>query len=123
MRFLHAMIRVKDIEDSLRFYRDFLDLNLTYTVDLNDCRLYYLSDEDGQTQIELTANFKTPHEGYDNGNCFGHFAFGIDSFEEFSAKMKEFGYEYTYEPYYMPEIDAYIAFLKDPDGNDIEIIK
>lgn len=123
MRFLHAMIRVKDIEDSLKFYRDFLELNLTHTVDLDDCRLYYLTDEDEVAQIELTANFKTPHEGYDNGNCFGHFAFGIDSFEVFEERMKEFGIEYLYEPYYMPQIDATIAFIKDPDGNEIEIIK
>lgn len=123
MRFLHAMIRVKDIDKSLKFYTELLDMNLVKTVPLEDCVLYYLSDSDGQTQIELTANFENPENGYENGNAFGHFAFGVDSMTEFTNKLKMMGYEYLWEPFYMSEVDSQIAFIKDPDGNEIEIIE
>ncbi len=122
MRFVHAMIRVKDIDASMKFYTELLDLNRTGEVELEDSTLYYLSDEDGQTQLELTYNKETPKEGYSNGNTFGHFAFETKSMEEFTAKMNKFGYKYIYEPFFMPEINMHVAFLKDPDGNEIEIM-
>ena len=123
MKFLHAMIRTKDVDKSLDFYTKLLDMNLVRTIKLDDCILYFLSDEDGQTQIEITANFENPENGYVNGNAFGHFAFGVKSIEDFDKKLKAMGYEYLYEPYYMPEADSTIAFIKDPDGNEIEIIQ
>ena len=122
MRFLHAMIRVKNIDESMKFYTELMDLNRTGEIKLDDCTLYYLSDEDGQTQIELTYNKETPKDGYKNGNAFGHFAFEAKSMKEFTEKMEKFGYKYIYEPYFMPEVKMYIAFLKDPDGNEIEIM-
>lgn len=123
MRFLHAMIRTKNIDKSLDFYTKLLGLNLVRTIKLDDCILYFLSDEDGQTQIEITANFENPKNGYENGTAFGHFAFGVDSMEEFGKKLHSMGYEYMYEPYYMKEAGSTIAFIKDPDGNEIEIIE
>ena len=75
MKFLHVMIRVKDINKSLKFYQDLFDMNLVNEMELEDSKLYFLSDEDGQTQIELTYNFDTPKNGYINGDAFGHFAF------------------------------------------------
>ena len=122
MKFVHVMIRVKDIDASMRFYTELLDMNRTGEVALDDCTLYYLSDEDGQTQIELTYNKETPENGYKNGNAFGHLAFETNSMEEFSKRMQSMGYEYLYEPYLMPEVNMHIAFLKDPDGNEIEIM-
>ena len=122
MKFLHAMIRVKDIDASMRFYTELLDLNRTGEVKLDDSTLYYLSDEDGQTQVELTYNNETPKEGYKNGNAFGHLAFEAKSMEEFTEKMNKFGYKYLFETYFMPEVNMHIAFLKDPDGNEIEIM-
>jgi lactoylglutathione lyase len=122
MKFVHVMIRVKDIDASMRFYTELLDMNRTGEVVLDDCTLYYLSDEDGQTQIELTYNKETPENGYKNGNAFGHLAFETNSMEEFSKRMQSMGYEYLYEPYFMPEVNMHIAFLKDPDGNEIEIM-
>lgn len=123
MRFLHVMIRVKDIQKSLDFYTKLFQMNLTHTIELEDSKLYFLSDEDGQTQIELTYNYNTPKDGYINGNAFGHLAFGINSFDEFSKNISNMGIKYEYEPEYMKEADSTIAFIKDPDGNEIEIIK
>lgn len=122
MRFVHVMIRVKNIDASMKFYTELLNMNRTGEVILDDSTLYYLSDEDGQTQIELTYNKETPENGYENGNAFGHLAFETNSMEEFTKKMQSMGYEYLYEPYFMPEVNMHIAFLKDPDGNEIEIM-
>lgn len=123
MKFLHVMIRVADIDKSIDFYTKLLDMNLVRTITLDDSVLYFLSDEDGQTQIELTANFKTPKNGYKMGKGFGHFAFGVESMKEFGKKLHKMGYEYLYEPFYMEEAGSVIAFIKDPDGYEIEIIQ
>jgi len=123
MKFLHAMIRVKDIEKSLKFYTELFEMNLVNEMRLDDCSLYFLSDEDGQTQIELTYNDETPEEGYQKGNGFGHFAFGVDSMDEFTKKLQAFGGEYSSEPFMLDNYDLKIAFLNDPDGYAIEIIE
>ena len=116
------MIRVQNLEKSMEFYTGLLEMNKTGEVKLDDCTLYYLSDEDGQTQLELTYNNETPEGGYANGNAFGHFAFETDKMNDFTERMNKYGYKYLYEPFFMPEINMYIAFLKDPDENEIEIL-
>lgn len=123
MKFLHVMIRVKNIENSLKFYQDLFELNLVNEMRLDDCSLYFLADEDGQTQIELTHNDTTPEGGYEVGAGFGHFAFEVDSLDEFTKKMQNLGYEYLYEPFILPNHDLKVAFLKDPDGYEIELIE
>ncbi len=123
MKILHTMIRVKDIEKSLKFYQDFIGLHITKKKRLDDCWLYFLTDEQENCEIELTYNDETPQNGYELGTGFGHFAFAIDSFEEVEKKMKEFGYEYLYEPYRLSQVSSTIAFIKDPDGYEIELIK
>lgn len=122
MKFVHAMIRVQNLEKSMEFYTGLLEMNKTGEVKLDDCTLYYLSDEDGQTQLELTYNNETPDGGYANGTAFGHFAFETDKMNDFTERMNKYGYKYLYEPFFMPEINMYIAFLKDPDENEIEIL-
>lgn len=122
MKFLHSMIRVKDLNKSLDFYTNLLGLKQVRTKRLDDCTLYFLEDENG-TQIELTYNDETPENGYTNGNAFGHFAFHVDSFEEFTKKMKELNYEYLYEPFDLDGKGSWIAFLNDPDGNEIELVQ
>ncbi len=123
MKFLHVMIRVKDINKSLKFYQELFDMNLVNEMELEDSKLYFLSDEDGQTQIELTHNFDTPKDGYKKGEAFGHFAFSTRNMEDFENKMKEFGINWLVEPFVLENYDMKIAFLKDPDGNEIELIE
>ena len=123
MKFLHSMIRVKDIDKSLKFYTELLNMKLDHKKRLEDCELYFLNDEDGCCQIELTYNDETPSEGYKNGNAFGHFAFSIDSFEEFNDKMNKLGWKYLYEPFDLNGKGSKIAFIQDPDGNEIELIE
>ena len=84
MKFLHSMIRVKDIDASLKFYTELLWMHLEHKKRLEDCELYFLNDETNTVQIELTYNDETPENGYENGTCFGHFAFACDSFDKFT---------------------------------------
>lgn len=123
MKILHVMVRVSDINKSLKFYTELFDMNLVNEMRLDDCTLYFLCDEDGQTQIELTYNDQTPASGYNIGNGFGHFAFEVESMEKFAQKMKGLGVEFLYEPFILPGYDLKIAFLKDPDGYEIELIE
>lgn len=122
MKLLHVMIRVKDIEKSLKFYTELFDMKLVNEMRLDDCNLYFLSDEDGQTQIELTYNDETPAEGYNVGNGFGHFAFEVESFDDFTKKMDKLGIKYSYEPFKLDGYNMTIAFVKDPDGYEIELV-
>lgn len=123
MKILHAMIRVKDIKESMRFYTELLGLKKTHDIKLDDCVLHFLKGEDGNFEIELTENFETPENGYENGNAFGHFALETNDMDEFDKKFKAYGGTYLYEPYLMEEAQSKIAFIKDPDGNEIEIIQ
>ena len=123
MKFLHSMIRVKNIDESLKFYTELLNMKLQDKKRLDDCTLYFLSDEENTCQIELTYNDETPKDGYVNGNAFGHFAFSCENLDEFTVKMNNLGYNYLYEPFDLTGKGTKIAFIKDPDGNEIELIE
>lgn len=123
MKFLHTMIRVKNIEESLKFYTEVLDMELDYKKRLDDCWLYFLTDKEKTCQIELTYNDETPPEGYNIGSGFGHFAFATPSLDEFTKKIDKLGYKYLYEPFDLNGKGSKIAFIKDPDGYEIELIE
>ena len=123
MKLLHTMIRVRDIEASLKFYTELLNMTVAEKKRLDDCWLYFLSDEENTCQIELTFNDETPVDGYQLGSGFGHFAFSINSFKEFSEKMNGLGYKYFYEPFDLTGKGSMIAFIQDPDGYEIELIE
>ena len=123
MKFLHTMIRVRDIEASLKFYTEVLDMELDNKKRLEDCWLYFLNDKDGTCQIELTYNDETPDSGYEIGSGFGHFAFAVDSLDKFTEKIASLGYEYLYEPFDLNGKGTKIAFVQDPDGYEIELIE
>ena len=123
MNFLHSTIRVKDIDASLKFYSELLDMHVVEKRRLEDCWLYFLTDKDNTCQIEFTYNDDTPESGYNIGNGFGHFAFQVDSMNEFSSKMNQYGYKYLYEPFDLTGNGSMIAFIQDPDGYEIELIE
>lgn len=123
MKFLHTMIRVRDIQKSLNFYEKVLDMNLVEKKRLEDCWLYFLEDNEKTCQIELTYNDETPENGYNIGAGFGHFAFQVDSLDDFTTKINNLGYEYLYEPFDLNGKGSKIAFIKDPDGYEIELIE
>jgi len=124
MKILHTMLRVKDIEKSLKFYCDFIGLEIQKIKELDDCKLYFLGNkESGHVQLELTDNFDVPENGYENGNAFGHIAFGTESMEKAELKLKEMGCNWLYEPYQLDAVSSTIAFVLDPDGNEVELIQ
>ena len=123
MKFLHTMVRVKDIEKSLAFYIDVLNMKLDHKKRLEDCWLYFLTDEENTCQIELTYNDETPEGGYELGSGFGHFAFSVDSLDEFTDKINKLGYSYLYPPFDLNGKGSKIAFINDPDGYEIELIE
>lgn len=123
MKFLHTMVRVKDIEKSLAFYTDVLNMKLDHKKRLEDCWLYFLTDEENTCQIELTYNDETPEGGYELGSGFGHFAFSVDSLDEFTEKINKLGYSYLYPPFDLNGKGSKIAFINDPDGYEIELIE
>lgn len=128
MKFLHGMIRVNDIKQSLQFYCDFLGLKVAEISTLEDCKLYFLKDECENPAIELTDNFEKPVGGYKLGECFGHFAFQINNFDEIEKKLENFGYSWSLAPFTLnrvdePERKTKIAFIEDPNGVEIELIE
>ena len=123
MKMLHAMIREKNIDELMKFFIELQRIKKTHEIKLEDCILHFLKDDDNDFEIELTQNFENPKEGYQNGNAFGHFAVETKNMDEFDKKLKTMGYTYLYEPFVMEEAKSKIAFVKDPDGNEIEIIE
>ena len=123
MKFLHSLIRVKNLKESMKFYTEIMGLKLTEERRLEDCTLYFLTDEESGVQIELTDNDEIPSNGYSNGTAFGHFAFYCDDFDKFTERLNKNGYKYLYEPFDLTGKGSNIAFINDPDGNEIELIQ
>ena len=130
MKYLHSMIRVNNLQDSLRFYEELLGLKLQSKKDLDDCTLYFLAEYEGAPEIELTDNWEKPDKPYKNGETFGHFAFECDDMDAFVKKAADLGVELLYGSPFNLDIKnedgsvevKRISFVKDPDGNEIEII-
>lgn len=123
MKFRHTMVRVTDIEKSLKFYQEVLGLRLSRTMELPDATLYFITDEAGGFEIELTYNHTLPEGGYVLGTQFGHFAFDVEDMDKFTERLKEHGLDYFRPPFLIKPEGPKIAFVKDPDGMQIELIE
>jgi lactoylglutathione lyase len=117
------MIRVKDLERSVRFYTEVLGLReqRRKVLEKADATLVFLTDAAGHHAIELTYN----HDGrdYDLGNQFGHFALGVRDLEAAREELAGQGVEFSRGPYRVSEGGSMIAFIRDPDGIEIELIE
>ena len=112
------------MDKSLRFYTELLNMTIEKKKRLDDCDLYFLTDEDGCNQIELTYNDEPPvNNQYNLGTGFGHFAFSVESLDNFTEKLHSMGYEYLYEPFDLNGKGTKIAFVQDPDGYEVELIE
>lgn len=125
MRFLHTMIRVGNLEKSIKFYTENFGMKLIRQKDYPGGKftLAFIGygDEESNTVIELTHNWET--ESYDIGNGFGHFALGVEDIYAVCDKLREDGVTITREPGPMKHGTTVIAFVKDPDGYSIELIE
>jgi len=125
MRMLHTMLRVGDLEKSLRFYCDVLGMRLLRRKEFPSGRFTLAfvgyGDEESNTVLELTHNWDTDH--YDLGAGYGHVALGVDDIYDACARLRDKGATIVREPGPMKHGGAEIAFLEDPDGYKIELIQ
>jgi lactoylglutathione lyase len=125
MKLLHTMLRVGDLDKSIRFYTDIFQMKLLRRNDYpgGEFTLAFLGygDESDNTVIELTHNWGT--DKYDLGNGFGHLAIGVDDTYAACEKIKQQGGEVVREAGPMQHGSTVIAFVKDPDGYMIELIQ
>ncbi len=125
-RLLHTMIRVNDLDESLKFYQDILQMKLLRRKDFPEGKftLAFLGygDEDNNSVIELTYNWDE-EEKYDLGNGFGHLAIAVQDIYKICDEFKAKGVNVTREPGPMKHGSTVIAFIKDPNGYAIELIQ
>lgn len=124
-RILHTMLRVGDLDKSIDFYQNVLDMDLLRTSENIDYKytlafLGYGSESDNAV-IELTYNWGTTE--YDMGTAYGHIAIGVQDIYATCEKIKQNGGLVSREPGPVKGGSTVIAFVTDPDGYKIELIQ
>lgn len=124
MRLLHTMLRVGNLEESLRFYCDVLGMKLLRQKDYPEGKFTLAfvgyGDESDHTVLELTYNWGV--EKYELGNAYGHIAIGVDDIYATCDRIKKLGAKVVREPGPMKHGSTVIAFVEDPDGYKVELI-
>jgi lactoylglutathione lyase len=125
MRMLHTMLRVGNLDESLKFYCDVLGMKLLRRKDYPGGKFTLAfvgyGDESDHTVLELTYNWGT--ESYDLGNGYGHIALGVDDIYAACEMIKGQGGKVTREPGPMQHGSTVIAFVEDPNGYKVELIQ
>jgi len=126
MKYLHTMIRVNDLAQSIKFYTEVLGMNLISQTDYPEGKftLVFLSFETSKDDpcIELTYNYGKNF--YEIGDAFGHIAFGTDDVQGICDKVRNSGQgRVTREVGPMKHGTTIIAFIEDPNGYKIELIE
>lgn len=125
MRILHTMLRVANMERSIKFYTEVLGMKLLRTTDRPEQK-YSLAfvgydDEKRSAVLELTYNYGV--ERYDLGSAFGHVAIGMPNVAGACERVRKGGGKVTREPGPVKGGTSVIAFVEDPDGYKIEFIE
>jgi len=125
MQLLHTMIRVNNLDETLKFYCDALGMKLLRKHDFPNgeftLALVGYGEERDHTVIELTHNWGT--SSYDQGTAFGHLAVGVDDIYGTCATLKGKGVKIVREPGPMKFGGPEIAFIEDPNGYKIELVQ
>lgn len=119
MKYLHTMVRVTDIESSLRFYRDALGLELLSRKDHPQGRftlVFLAAPGDHSAQVELTHNWDP--ETYTGGRNFGHLAYAVPDIYASCRRLADHGVTIL-----RPPRDGRMAFVRSPDGISIELLQ
>ncbi|WP_212746103.1 lactoylglutathione lyase [Mannheimia varigena] len=125
MRILHTMLRVGDLERSIKFYTEVLGMRLLRRSE-NEQYKYSLAflgytDESESAVIELTYNWGV--DSYELGTAYGHIALGVDDIYQTIEDVRAAGGKITREPGPVLGGTTVIAFAEDPDGYKIEFIE
>ena len=125
MRILHTMLRVGNLDESLRFYTGVLGMKLLRRQDYETGRFTLAfvgyGAESDTAVLELTHNWDTKR--YDLGNAYGHIALGTDDIYATCDAIRAGGGKIVREPGPMKHGTTVIAFVEDPDGYKIELIE
>jgi len=124
MRFMHTMLRVKDLEKSLKFYCDVLGMRLLRRMDFSEGRFTLAfvgyADESEQAVLELTHNWDTAT--YELGDGYGHIGIGVEDVYRTCEEVRERGGNVVRDAGPMKGGTTVIAFIEDPDGYKIELL-
>jgi len=119
LKYLHTMVRVSDVDESLRFYCDLLGLREVKRWDNEKGRftlIYLAAPGDEDAQVELTHNWD--EKGYTGGRNFGHLAYEVDNIYEACQRLMDGGVTIN-----RPPRDGHMAFVRSPDGISIELLQ
>ncbi|MBT9523974.1 MAG: VOC family protein, partial [Rhizobacter sp.] len=119
MKYLHTMVRVTDIEQSLKFYRDALGLQVLSRRDNDKGRftlVFLAAPGDTEAQVELTHNWDP--EVYTGGRNFGHLAYEVDNIYAHCQRLMDHGVTIS-----RPPRDGRMAFVRSPDQISIELLQ
>jgi len=125
MRILHTMLRVGDLQRSIRFYTEVLGMKLLRTSDnpsqkYTNAFLGYGSNPE-HAELELTWNYDLDH--YEMGTAYGHIALAVDNAQAACERIRAAGGNVTREAGPVKGGTTVIAFVTDPDGYKIELIE
>ena len=124
MRILHTMIRVVDLDKSIKFYTEVLGMKLIRQKDYPDGKFTLAfvgyGKEPDEAVIELTHNWDT--DKYEMGNAFGHIAIEVNDVYKACEEMNKSGGRIIRDAGPMNAGTTIIAFIEDPDGYQIELI-
>jgi lactoylglutathione lyase len=125
MQLLHTMLRVGNLEESLKFYTEVLGMKLLRQKNYPDGKFTLAfvgyGDESDTTVLELTYNWGVAE--YNLGDAYGHIAIGINDIYGTCEAIKARGGKVTREPGPMKHGSTVIAFVEDPDGYKVELIQ
>ena len=119
MKYLHTMVRVTNLENSLKFYRDALGLELLRVKEVPQGRYtlaFLAAPGDHEAQIELTYNWDA--EAYTGGRNFGHVAYAVDDIYATCERLQQHGVTIN-----RPPRDGYMAFVRSPDNISVELLQ
>lgn len=125
MHYLHTMLRVNHLEESIAFYRDVLGMNVVSHQDYPDGEFTLVFMSYGKTKndpcIELTYNYGK--HSYTLGDAYGHIALGTGDIKATCERVRQAGGKIVREPGPMKHGTTVIAFIEDPNGYKIELIE
>lgn len=125
MQLLHTMLRVGNLEESLKFYTEVLGMRLLRQKEYPDGKFTLAfvgyGDESDTTVLELTYNWGVTE--YNLGDAYGHIAIGVDDIYGTCEEIKARGGKVSREPGPMKHGSTVIAFVQDPDGYKVELIQ